>query len=64
MEGWKPGCGMVRGRPQGWVYLCVCVPVGVTQVPSPKSPGLGTWDGSDFAFIDFGWFNILATTLI
>ena len=54
-KGEAPGLG---------VPLCVCVPVGVTQVPSPKSPGLGTRDGSDFALIDFGWFNILATTLI
>lgn len=63
-EGWAEGWGAGEGEAQRWVCMWVYGLVGVTHVPSPRGPGLGTWDGSEFALVGFWWFNIEATTLL
>lgn len=56
VAGWGANEGEVRSGCM-WAYD----PVGVTRALSPRSAGLGTWDGSEIALVTFGQFHIQAT---
>lgn len=59
-EGRGAGWGASEGEVRLGCMWAYC-PVGVTHAPSPRSPGLGTRDGSEIALVSFGWFHVQAT---